>query len=170
MQHITSVTSRTALTSSIPKLDKASRIIALYGVVLPLLMIGSLKFTQIEVQALVPLISGTPWLAWLYSAFGEAGTSYLLGTVEILTALLLIVSPWSARAAVAGGLLASLIFFTTVSMMSVLPIWEAGSGGFPWLNFLGTFLIKDVVLLGVSLVILTEGLKRLIFAQNKRGE
>lgn len=159
MQQITSH-QPAPLSSRILKLDKASRAIALSGVVLPLLMIGLLKFTQIEVQVLVPLISGTPWLAWLYPALGETGTSYLLGVVEILTALLLIVSPWSARAAIAGGLLAALIFFTTVSMMLVLPIWEAGSGGFPWLNFLGTFLIKDVVLLGVSLVILTEGLQR----------
>ena len=160
--------SQTGLTSSISKLDKVSRTLALYGVVLPLLMIGLLKFTQIEVQALVPLISGTPWLAWLYPAFGETGTSYLLGAVELFTALLLIVSPWSARAAIAGGLSASLIFFTTVSMMFVLPIWEAGSGGFPWLNFLGTFLIKDIVLLGVSLVILTEGLQRLRLVQSSR--
>ncbi|MBN2993614.1 DUF417 family protein [Pseudomonas cedrina subsp. fulgida] len=162
MRHTTSVTSdQPILSSSLSKLNKASRTIALSGVVLPLLMIGLLKFTQIEAQVLVPLISGTPWLAWLYPAFGETGTSYLLGVVEILTALLLIVSPWSARAAIAGGLLAALIFFTTVSMLLVLPIWEAGSGGFPWLNFLGTFLIKDVALLGVSLVILAEGLQRL---------
>ncbi|WP_445571854.1 YkgB family protein [Pseudomonas sp. E102] len=162
MQHITSVTSSQAASiSSVPKFQKVSRAIVLSGVVLPLLMIGLLKFTQIEVQALIPLISGTPWLAWLYPVFGEAGTSYLLGVVEILTALLLIASPWSARTAIAGGLLASLIFFTTISMLFVLPIWEAGSGGFPWLNFLGTFLIKDVALLGVSLVILTEGLQRL---------
>lgn len=162
MQHTTSVTSdQPILSSSLSKLNKASRTIALSGVVLSLLMIGLLKFTQIEAQVLVPLISGTPWLAWLYPAFGETGTSYLLGVVEILTALLLIVSPWSARAAIAGGLLAALIFFTTVSMLLVLPIWEAGSGGFPWLNFLGTFLIKDVALLGVSLVILAEGLQRL---------
>lgn len=169
MQHITSVTSsQTVPTSSISKLDKVSRTITLSGVVLPLLMIGLLKFTQIEVQALVPLISGTPWLAWLYPAFGETGTSYLLGVVEIFTALLLIVSPWSARAAIAGGLLAALTFFTTVSTMFALPIWEAGSGGFPWLNFLGTFLIKDVALLGVSLVILTEGLQRARFVQSEK--
>ncbi|WP_434624381.1 DUF417 family protein [Pseudomonas sp. Z1-29] len=163
MQHITSVTSsQTALTSSISRVENVNRAIVLSGVVLPLLMIGLLKFTQIEVQVLIPLISGTPWLAWLYPVLGEAGTSYLLGVVEILTALLLIASPWSARAAIAGGLLASLTFFTTISMMLVLPIWEAGSGGFPWLNFLGTFLIKDVALLGVSLVILTEGLQRML--------
>ncbi|TLX56237.1 hypothetical protein DN824_17040 [Stutzerimonas nosocomialis] len=147
--------------TALPKLAKVSRTIALTGAVLPLLLIGLLKFTPIEVAALKPLISGTPWLAWLYPVLGEAGASYLLGVVEIFTALLLIASPWSARAAVAGGLLAALIFLTTVSTMLVLPIWEEASGGFPWLNFLGTFLLKDVALLGVSLVILTEGLQRL---------
>jgi len=147
--------------TALPKLAKVSRTIALTGAVLPLLLIGLLKFTPIEVAALKPLISGTPWLAWLYPVLGEAGASYLLGIVEIFTALLLIASPWSARAAVAGGLLAALIFLTTVSTMLVLPIWEEASSGFPWLNFLGTFLLKDVALLGVSLVILTEGLQRL---------
>ncbi|WP_051231773.1 DUF417 family protein [Stutzerimonas azotifigens] len=149
----------------------ASRAIALAGVVLPLLMIGLLKFTQIEVDALKPLIGGTPWLAWLYTVFGEAGASYLLGTVELVTAALLIASPWSARAAVAGGLLAALTFLTTVSTMLALPIWETESGGFPWLNALGSFLIKDVALLGVSLVVLVEGLGRLRgHAGQTRGE
>lgn len=45
--------------------------------------------------------------------------------------------------------------------MFALPIWEAGSGGFPWLDATGSFLIKDVVLLGVSLVVLGESLARL---------
>ena len=39
--------------------------------------------------------------------------------------------------------------------------WEPGSGGFPWLNATGSFLIKDVTLLGVSLVVLGESLARL---------
>jgi uncharacterized membrane protein YkgB len=34
-------------------------------------------------------------------------------------------------------------------------------GGFPWLNALGQFLIKDVALLGVSIVVFGEGLARL---------
>ncbi|MDQ3204611.1 MAG: DUF417 family protein [Pseudomonadota bacterium] len=138
----------------------AARAVALAGVVLPLLLIGMLKFTQIEVEALKPLINGTPWLAWLYLVFGEAGTSYLLGVVEMITAALLIASVWSARAAIVGGLLGSLTFLTTVSTMIALPIWEAASGGFPWLNALGTFLIKDIALLGVSLVVLAEGVVR----------
>ncbi|MCF6116646.1 YkgB family protein [Mesorhizobium muleiense] len=37
-----------------------------------------------------------------------------------------------------------------------------GSGGFPFLNGLGAFLIKDVALLGVSLVILGGSLQQLV--------
>jgi uncharacterized membrane protein YkgB len=124
-------------------------------------MIGVLKFTQVEVDALKPLISGTPWLAWLYPVFGEAGASYLLGTVEIVTAALFVASPWSARAGVAAGALGSLTFATTCSTMLALPIWKAASGGFPWLNATGSFLIKDVALLGLSLVVLGENVPRL---------
>jgi reactive chlorine resistance protein C len=143
------------------RISAAGRAVALAGIVLPLLMIGILKFTQIEVDALKPLIGGTPWLAWLYLVFGEAGASYFLGVFELVTAALLSASPWSARAGVAGGALGALIFAVTVSIMFALPIWEPGSGGFPWLNATGSFLIKDVTLLGVSLVVLGESLARL---------
>lgn len=142
-------------------LQRLGRGIALAGVVLPLLLIGGLKFTAVEIEGLKPLIGGTPWLAWMYPVFGEAGASYFLGVVEIATALLLIASPWSARAAVAGGLLAAITFLVTCSIMVALPIWEPKAGGFPALGFLGQFLIKDIALLGISLVVLGEGLARL---------
>ncbi|GJE60750.1 DUF417 family protein [Methylobacterium trifolii] len=142
-------------------LTTAGRTIALTGVVLPLFMIGILKFTQIEVEALKPLISGTPWLAWLYPVFGEAGASYLLGTVEIITALLFVASPMSARAGVVAGAIGTMTFAVTSSTMLALPIWEEPSGGFPWLNATGSFLIKDVALLGISLVVLGESFGRL---------
>jgi uncharacterized membrane protein YkgB len=136
------------------------RTVALAGVVVPLALIGVLKFTQFEIDALKPLVSGTPWLAWLYSVFGYAGTSYLLGTVELTTAALLVASPWSARAAMAGGALGALTFVTTISTLLALPIWEASEGGFPFLNSLGSFLVKDVALLGVSVVVMGEGMAR----------
>lgn len=139
---------------------KAGRILALIGVILPLLMIGGMKFTAVEIEALRPLIGGTPWLAWMYPVFGEAGASYVLGVVEIATALLLIASPWSTRAGVAGAALAALIFLVTCSIMVALPIWEPALG-FPALGPAGQFLIKDIALLGISLVILGESLNRL---------
>ena len=140
---------------------RMGRIVALAGVVLPLLLIGGLKFTPFEVEALKPLIGGTPWLAWMYPAFGEAGASYVLGVVEIATALLLAASPWSPRAGVVGGALGGLIFLVTVSLLFALPIWEPSLGGFPARGAAGQFLIKDVALLGISLVVLGESLARL---------
>jgi reactive chlorine resistance protein C len=142
------------------KIVAAGRFVGLVGVVLVLLMIGGLKFTQVEIDGLKPIIGATPWLAWMYPAFGEAGASYLLGVVELATAALLMLSPWSARAGVVGGALATLTFFVTTSIMFAAPIWETASGGFPWINPLGQFLIKDVALLGAALGILGESLGR----------
>ncbi|WP_458098167.1 DUF417 family protein [Roseomonas sp. WA12] len=143
------------------------RVVALSGVILPLLLIGILKFTAIEVEVLKPLISGTPWLAWLYAVFGEAGTSYLLGVIELVTVALLLVSPWSPRAGVIGGVLGAGTFTVTSSILLALPIWEMGSGGFPFLDALGGFLIKDIAMLGISLVVLCEGLARLRAGGNR---
>ncbi len=142
-------------------IHRAGRSLALTGAVLPLLLIGGLKFTQVEIEALKPLIGGTPWLAWLYQVFGEAGASYFLGIVEITAAALLVASPWSPRAAVCGGAMAALTFLVTSSLLVALPIWEAKAGGFPALNILGQFLLKDVALLGIALVIAGEGFVRL---------
>ncbi|MQG91740.1 DUF417 family protein [Pseudomonas sp. MN1F] len=65
---------------------------------------------------------------------------------------------WHSRIAIAGGALCSLTFIITLSTMLSVPIWEAESGGFPWLNHYGSFLIKDTALLGISLMILAQGL------------
>jgi uncharacterized membrane protein YkgB len=142
-------------------IQTAGRIVALAGVVLPLVLIGGLKFTQFEIDALKPLVGSAPWLSWMYAAFGEAGTSYLLGVVEITTALLLIASVRFSRAGVVGGALGTLIFLTTTSLLFAVPIWEPAAGGFPALNGAGSFLIKDVALLGVSLVVLGESMRRI---------
>ena len=149
-------------------LRRIGRGVALVGVILPLLLIGGLKFTQVEIEALKPIIGGTPWLAWIYPVLGEAGASYFLGVVELLTAALLVASPWSARAAVIAGALASLIFLVTCSIMLALPIWEP-SLGFPAIGPVGQFLIKDVTMLGVAIVILGEGLARTGAEQGRVG-
>ena len=142
------------------KIAHAGRVIAFAGVVLPLLLIGGMKFTTVEIEALKPLIGLTPWLAWMYPAFGEAGASYVLGVVEIATALLLLTRPWSAIAGVIGGALASLTLLVTSSIMLAFPIWEP-TLGFPALGPAGQFLIKDIALLGVSLAVLGDSLGRI---------
>jgi uncharacterized membrane protein YkgB len=70
-------------------------------------------------------------------------------------------SPWLPRAGVAGGTLGVLTFCVTVSILAALPIRQTGWGGWPALNGVGSFLIKDVALLGISLVVLGESAGRL---------
>ena len=150
-------------------LRRIGRSVALMGVVLPLLLIGGLKFTQPEIEALRPLIGGTPWLAWLYPAIGENAASYLLGAVEFAAALLLMASPWSARAGLLGAALAVTTFFVTCSLLlAPLPVWDDRLGGFPALGPLGQFLIKDIALLGVSLAVAGDTLARLVGADVRR--
>ena len=156
-----STSARYGATAAVPdRVIAIGRGLALAGVVLPLVLIGILKFTQYEIDMLRPLIQGTPWLAWLHPVLGEAWTSYLLGVAELLTAALLIATPFLPGAAIAGGALGAVTFATTTSTMLALPIWEPSLGGFPYLNPTGSFLIKDVALLGISLVALGEGLTR----------
>jgi reactive chlorine resistance protein C len=141
-------------------LQRIGRTLALVGIVLPLLLIGGLKFTTVEVQALAPLIGGTPWLAWMYPLLGAEGASYTLGVIEIAAAVLVATAPWSARAGLIGGALAAATFLVTTSILFALPVWEEAAGGFPALNGLGQFLMKDVGLLGISLVVAGECLAR----------
>lgn len=158
LESIREPSSRSARGSGLASfIQRTGRVVALVGLVLPLLLIGGLKFTQ-EIEALTPMIGTTPWLAWMYPVFGEAGASYLLGVVEIVTAVLLVFSPWSPRAGVVGGALAAITFLTTCSMFAALPVWDTSLGGFPALGPLGQFLIKDVALLGVGLVVAGESL------------
>lgn len=147
-------------------IERVGRWVAFAGVVAPLLLIGATKFTAAEIEALKPLIGGTPWLAWLYPALGHAGASYLLGVVELMTAALLIVSLWLPVAGVIGGALASLTFVVTCSVMLALPIWDP-SVGFPALGPAGQFLIKDVALLGVALAIFGSSLTRMEAVRSK---
>ncbi|GGC61827.1 DUF417 family protein [Chelatococcus reniformis] len=139
---------------------RIGRAVALAGVCLPLVLIGISKFTQSEIEGVEPLLTGTPWLAWLPALLGAAGASYLLGVVEVATAVLFLAGLRWPLAGVAAGAFGAATFAVTVSILLAQPIWDTESGGFPWLNSLGQFIIKDVALLGISLVVLGEGLLR----------
>lgn len=140
-------------------LNRIGKIVAIWGVILPLLLIGIAKFTPEEAAGLAPIFSAAPWLGWLETLFGLTGASYFLGVVEIITAFLLMVSPWSAKAAVLGGAMGVLTFMSTLSLVTVMPFWDP-KYGFGWISSFGQFVIKDVALLGVSIVIFADGLRR----------
>lgn len=131
----------------------ASQIAMRYGLVVVLLWIGGMKFTTYEAEGIRGFVANSPLMSWAYSLLSVHSFAAVLGMTEILTAVLIAARPLSARAAAIGSALAVGMFLTTLSFLLTTPgVWEASAGGFPALSVVpGQFLLKDFVLVGVSL-------------------
>ncbi len=133
--------------------------VARYGLAIVLLWIGGMKFTAYEAQGIRPLVANSPVMGWAYQVMSEQAFSSLLGVVEIATGLLIALRPvWPLGSAIGSGLAAG-TFLTTLTFLFTTPAWEPSLGGFPALSAMpGQFLLKDIVLLGVSLFTAGEAL------------
>jgi uncharacterized membrane protein YkgB len=130
-----------------------------YGLVIVIAWFAAMKFTTYEAQGISPLVANSPFLSWVYHIVSINTFSDLLGTAELIAAVLLAVKPWSPKLSVLGGALAVLFFLGTLSFMLTTPgIGEASAGGFPVLSATGEFLMKDIALLGLSVWALTDSL------------
>ncbi|MGX5217976.1 DUF417 family protein [Pseudomonas sp. S9] len=137
--------------------SKHSRIgfyIALYGTVFIIAWIGAFKFTPGEAKAISHLIEHSPFLSWMYSVGSIEGVSKIIGVGELSIAALLALYPISKKASLLGGLLATGLFLTTLTFLLTTPGTLNPESVFP--SLLGAFLIKDVVSLGVVLVVVAE--------------
>ena len=128
-----------------------------YSLAIVLFWIGGMKFTAYEAAGIQGLIATSPLMSWMYRILSIQAASNIIGVAELTIAILILLRPFSPRAAFIGSLGAIAMFFTTLSFMLSLPagVWADGHG-FPMLGEAGGFLIKDVVLLGVSLAIAVE--------------
>ncbi|MGV0715056.1 DUF417 family protein [Mycolicibacterium sp. XJ662] len=135
-------------------------LIARYGLVIVIAWFGAMKFTYYESHGISPLVANSPLMSWIYDIISISAFGRLLGPIELITAALLALKPWFPKAAVLGGLIASLFFVTTLSTMITTPgIGEASAGGFPVLSANGQFLMKDIALLGLSLWLLADAIE-----------
>lgn len=123
-----------------------------YGLVFFLLLYGGFKFFAFEAQGIQPLVSNSPFLAWLYPLFGLRGTSAVIGVAELLTAVAIASRHWFPRLSGYGSLAASGIFLTTLSFIFTTP------GAISPLSPMNGFLLKDLLLLGAALFTTAEAL------------
>ncbi len=132
-----------------------------FAMVVVLLWFGALKFSAYEANAIAGLVTNSPLLAWLHEALGVRAFSNAVGITEITAAVLIAAHPFSARLGALGGVIASATFFVTLSFMFTTPgVAEAGAGGLPVISVLpGQFLLKDLVLLAVSVRLLAISLQ-----------
>jgi uncharacterized membrane protein YkgB len=143
------------------RLAAVGECLSLYATVLVLVLIGGLKFTAYEAEAIRPLVETSPLLSWAYAVFSLQAFSNLLGVVELATALLLVLAPFAPRLGLLGGALAAGTFAITSTFLITGPSWEASLGGFPALSPAGGFIVKDLALLGITMAVAGRMLTRI---------
>ena len=140
-------------------LQMAGRPVLRYGIALTLLSIGRLKFEDYEVENIRPLVSQSPMLKPLAGRFGERKLARLIGVTEVIMGTLIAAKPIAPRASALGSLAAAGTFATTLSFLATTPEAWQQTHGEPKLSLAGQFLIKDIVLLGASLLTAAESLQ-----------
>lgn len=123
------------------------------GMIIMLLWAGSYKMTAPGAEGIIPLVSNSPLIGWHFKLFGPYLGSDLIGVTEIVAAIFMIAGYWKPKAGIVGGIIASGMFFVTSSMVITTPgaiIAVPGIMYMRYMSFLGLFLFKDVISLGVS--------------------
>ncbi|MET3965781.1 MULTISPECIES: YkgB family protein [Bradyrhizobium] len=124
---------------------------------------GYQKWWAYEADRLDPFISNGPLIWWLYPAFGHQGASWFLGVAEWTVGALIFAGFWSKRLGILGALGSTGTFIATVTIIPFMPDgWDAAAGGFPAMTGNVPFLMKDVVLLAVSLYLLKQDAARVL--------
>ena len=138
--------------------EAIGRELARYGLVVVVVWIGLMKFTNYEAEGISGFVANSPLMSWVYGFMSVRSFSAVLGVVEVAIALLIALRPIWPRASALGSALAIGMFLTTLSFLITTPgVWEPSLGGFPALSAApGQFLIKDLALLGIALWSLGE--------------
>jgi len=131
--------------------------VARYGLVVVLAWIGLGKFVKMEAHV---LIEHSPLMSWIYQLLSHHAVAAALGTAEIVAAVLIAVRPLWPRVSAVGSAMAVVLFLGTLSFLFTTPGLVAGHAGpVPVLGALpGQFLLKDLVLIGVSIWTLGDAL------------
>jgi len=125
------------------------------GMIVMLLWAGSYKMTDPGAEGIVPLVSNSPLISWHFKLFGPYIGSDIIGITEWTAALLFIAGYFKPKAGVLGGLITTVMFFITSTMLITTPGSTISVHGIRYMSFLGLFLFKDFISLGVSFYLIS---------------
>jgi len=125
------------------------------------LFFGYQKWFDYEAQALIPYISNGPLISWLYPVFGIRGACWFLGVAEWFFGALLFAGFWNKKLGIIGALGGIFSFISTITIIPFIPNgWAPSAAGFPAMTETVAFLMKDLVLLSVSVYLLRQDVLR----------
>jgi len=140
------------------------------GMVVMLLWAGSFKMTAPGAEGIVPLVSNSPLIWWHFKLFGPYIGSDIIGLTEWVAAILIIAGYMRPKAGIVGGFIATLMFFTTCSMLITTPgaiISVPGIHHMRFMSNLGLFLFKDVISLGACFYLISYFGRKAILSENQ---
>ena len=136
------------------------------SMVLIFLAFGYQKWFAYEAQVLIPYISNGPLIYWMYPVFGVRGASWFLGASEWVFGTLLFLGFWNKRLGILGAIGSTFTFLGTVTIIPFMPNGWDPVAGFPAMAGNVPFLMKDVVLLAVSIYLLKQDVVRVLAADS----
>jgi len=166
-----------------------------FACALVLIWIGALKFVYYEADGIVPFVAESPFLSFFYKMpqdykphgnkegelvpanrkwNTENGTytfSYGLGIMLITIGTLLLLGYRIPQAGFFGSLLLIIMSIGTLSFLittkeSWVPNLGDGNYGFPLLSAKGRLVVKDIIMLGAAIILLSESAREILRKSN----
>ena len=132
-----------------------------------LLWAGSYKMTAPGAEGIVPLVSNSPLIWWHFKLFGPYIGSDIIGLTEITAAILILAGYSRPKAGIVGGLITTLMFFITSTMVITTLGAVIAVKGIRYMSFLGLFLFKDIISLGASFYLISYFGRKAILSENQ---
>ncbi len=136
------------------------------GMIVMLLWAGSYKMTAPGAEGIIPLVSNSPLISWHFKLLGPYIGSDIIGLTEWTAAILIIAGYVKPKAGIVGGMITTLMFFITSTMVITTPGSLVAVHGMRYMSFLGLFLYKDVISLGASFYLVTYFGKKASLAEH----
>ncbi len=121
-----------------------------YGLGIVIIWLGVMKFRNSEAEYIHRIITGG-YLSWVLNYITSYTLSQIIAYLQILAGFMLLLKPVAKKISFFGGLLVSIMFILSISLLFTSSVvWEVGYG-FPELSKVGQTVLKDFVLLGAAL-------------------
>ncbi|BFM45185.1 DUF417 family protein [Flavobacterium sp. CFS9] len=176
---------KNTILNTIANLDQLGKKAVRAGIVIVFLWIGGLKFFTYEADGIVPFVANSPFMSFFYNQPSEykefvnkegelviknhewhvANNTYGfangLGILLIGIGFLVAIHQWAPLASLIGSILVFILTIGTLSFLvttpeSWVPHLTDEQYGFPYLSGRGRLVLKDIVILGASLITMSE--------------
>lgn len=169
------------------------------GIIIVLVWIGGLKAFRYEAAGIVPFVANSPFMSFFYQyespeykkhmnkegeykpeniSWHEANHTYLfsygLGLVIVLIGVLIAIYPLSPAVSAVGSFLCFGMSFVTLSFLITTPeTWVPALGdaqhGFPYLSGAGRLVLKDVIMMGASVVTMAQAAQKYLEQKKQKS-